>query len=125
MVIRKFFELLGAFVVSDYIPFLEFLDVGKYNEPMKKVSKEVDDIMERWLKEIKSERESAKQHEGKPVFMNRLISILEGASKDDYPGYDHDTIIKATSQVNSSLTFFFFVLQMLVHLELEHITYSE
>nr|XP_043615954.1 cytochrome P450 CYP82D47-like [Erigeron canadensis] len=97
-VIRKYFELLGAFVVSDFIPILKCLDVDGYKKPMKKVAKELDDILDGWLKEIKIKRNSAKeqQQEGDQVFMNVLVSILERSSEDDFPGFDHDTIVKAT-----------------------------
>ncbi|KAL4583645.1 hypothetical protein LXL04_008226 [Taraxacum kok-saghyz] len=93
---RKFFELLGAFVVSDFIPFLKPFDIGGYEKQMKMTAKEMDDIFEGWLEENKREKESMKQHEGSHVFMDVLISILEGASEEDFPGFDHDTIIKAT-----------------------------
>ncbi|XP_076897808.1 cytochrome P450 82A3-like [Bidens hawaiensis] len=96
VVIRKYFELLGAFVVSDYIPFLKFFDVDGYKKLMTKTANDLDEIVEGWFEEVKIKRESAPQHEGNQVLMNVLINILEGASETQFPGFDHDTVIKAT-----------------------------
>ncbi|MFS7999054.1 putative cytochrome P450 [Helianthus anomalus] len=95
-VARKFFELLGTFVVSDFVPFMNLFDVGGYEKEMKMTGKEMDNIMEGWLENRKREKESGQQQEGDQFFMDVLISILQDASKEDFPGYDHDTVIKAT-----------------------------
>ncbi|KAI3777423.1 hypothetical protein L1987_47223 [Smallanthus sonchifolius] len=42
------------------------------------------------------ERESRQQQEGDQLLMYVLISILQDASEEDFPGHDHDTVIKAT-----------------------------
>ncbi|XP_042757260.1 demethylepipodophyllotoxin synthase [Lactuca sativa] len=96
-VVRKFFELMGAFVLADFIPYLNYLDVGGYKKVMKNTWKDLDNIFDRWLKEHKQEIKSIQQHEANQDFMHVLISILRGASEDQFPGFDHDTIIKATS----------------------------
>jgi len=101
-VARRFFELLGAFVVSDFIPYLKRLDIGGYEKEMKKKAMEMDNIIQGWLEENKRDKES-KQHQGKEVLIDVLISILEGASEEDFPGFHHDTIIKASCLVNSNL----------------------
>ncbi|KAI3726706.1 hypothetical protein L1987_66506 [Smallanthus sonchifolius] len=98
-VVRKFFEFLGTFVVSDYIPYLKFLDLGGHVKGMKLAAKEMDEVIDGWLKEHKKRREFKEQNEGRQDFMDTLISIVEGASKDEFPGYDHDTIIRSTSLV--------------------------
>lgn len=96
-VARRFFELLGVFAVSDFIPFLKGFDVGGYKKAMKVIAKEMDSFFEEWLKEHKKEKESGQQkHEGNKVFMDVMISILENASEEDFPSYDHDTIIKSS-----------------------------
>ncbi|CAH1422164.1 unnamed protein product [Lactuca virosa] len=95
-VARRFFELLGAFVVSDFIPYLKCFDLGGYKKDMKITAKEMDDIFQGWLQENKREKESKQQHESNQVFMDVLISVLEGASEEDFPGFDHNTIIKAS-----------------------------
>ncbi|KAI3522073.1 hypothetical protein L1887_11552 [Cichorium endivia] len=95
-VTRKFFELLGTFVVSDFIPYLKPFDFGGYEKEMKMTAKEMDNIFEGWLEKHKRERESKQHHEGSQAFMDVLMSILEGASVEEFPDFDHDTIIKAS-----------------------------
>ncbi|KAJ9563006.1 hypothetical protein OSB04_008166 [Centaurea solstitialis] len=97
-VVRKFFDIMGAYVVSDFIPYLRCLDVGGCIKAMKKTSEDFDNIFDRLLKEHKSERECVKQHESSQDFMHRLISIFEGVSERDFYGFEHDTVIKATCQ---------------------------
>lgn len=99
VVIRRFFELLGAFVVSDFVPYLKPLDLGGYTKAMKATANELDNIIEGWFEEKKAQRESAVPHEGNQVLMDVLISTLEGASDKEFPGFDHDTIVKATCHV--------------------------
>ncbi|KAK1433526.1 hypothetical protein QVD17_10437 [Tagetes erecta] len=94
--VRNFFELLGTFVVSDFIPFLNAFDLGGYKKKMKMAGKDMDDILEGWLKEHKREKELGKQHEGNQVFIDVMITRLKDASEDVFPGYDHDTVIKAS-----------------------------
>ncbi|CAI9281786.1 unnamed protein product [Lactuca saligna] len=95
-VARKFFQLLGAFVVSDFIPSLKRLDIGGYEREMRITGKEMDEIFDGWLEEHKRKRKPKQQNEGNQVLMDVLISIVEGASEEEFPGHDHDTIIKAT-----------------------------
>lgn len=96
-VARKYFKLLGAFVVSDFIPFLKGLDLGGYEKAMKVTATEMDNFFEEWLKEHQREKECGGwKHEGNQVFMDVLISFLEDASEEDFPDFDHDTIIKAS-----------------------------
>lgn len=92
---REFFELGGTFVLRDAVPYLGWLDLGGYEKAMKKTAKELDSLAGEWLEEHRRKRES-----GQPVakeeqdFMDVLLSALEGI---DLPGYDVDTVIKATS----------------------------
>ncbi|GJR43350.1 cytochrome P450 CYP82D47-like protein [Tanacetum coccineum] len=72
-------------------------DEEGYEKAMKITAKEMDTFLEEWLKEHKKEREMGKKHDGNQlVFMDVLISILENASEEDFPGFDHDTIIKSS-----------------------------
>ncbi|XP_076883285.1 strychnine-10-hydroxylase-like [Bidens hawaiensis] len=96
--VKKFFELLTTFVASDFLPFTNGLDLGGYEKEMKKTGKEIDSIVDGWLRRRKRERESiSTQQEGDQLFMDVLISALQDATEEDFPGYDHDTVIKATS----------------------------
>ncbi|KAL7603834.1 hypothetical protein Lser_V15G18855 [Lactuca serriola] len=97
-VIRKFFVLLGTFVVSDFIPYLKPLDLGGYEKKMKMTGEEMYGIVTGWLedhKRVRAEEKHAQQHERSQVFMDVLISVVEGAPQDEFRGFDHDTVIKA------------------------------
>uniref|UniRef100_A0A2N9G1D8 Cytochrome P450 n=1 Tax=Fagus sylvatica TaxID=28930 RepID=A0A2N9G1D8_FAGSY len=51
--LREFFDLTGAFVVSNALPYLRWLDVGGYEKAMKKTAKELDHMAQGWLEEHK------------------------------------------------------------------------
>ncbi|XP_059636498.1 cytochrome P450 CYP82D47-like [Cornus florida] len=95
-VIREFFELLGAFVVSDAIPFLRCLDLGGYVKAMKKTAKEMDNIAEGWLEEHKRKRDFGIVKSVQQDFMDVMLSILDHTGAEELPGFDADTINKAT-----------------------------
>ncbi|XP_059637760.1 cytochrome P450 CYP82D47-like [Cornus florida] len=94
--IIEFFELLGAFVVSDSMPFLRCLDLGVYEKAMKKTAKEMDHIAEGWLQEHKRKRDFGMVKSNQQDFMDVMLSILEYSGPEELPGYDADTVIKAT-----------------------------
>lgn len=66
--------------MSDYIPYTRYLDVGGYKKEMKMVAKDMDNVIEGWLKEHKRDKESRDQHEGNQAFIDVLISILHGST---------------------------------------------
>ncbi|PHT25577.1 hypothetical protein CQW23_34799 [Capsicum baccatum] len=39
---RRSFELLGAFVVADFLPYLRWLDIGGHEKALKETAKEID-----------------------------------------------------------------------------------
>ncbi|KAB1220506.1 Cytochrome P450 82A3 [Morella rubra] len=92
--LRDFFDLIGAFMVSDALPFLRWLDLGGYERAMKKAAKELDDMLERWLQQHKQKRLS-QEVKGQPDFMDVLLSIF-AEDGDQISGYDPDTVTKAT-----------------------------
>lgn len=96
--LRDFFELTGTFVVSDALPYLKWLDFGGYEKAMKKTSKELDQLAQRWLEEHKRKRVSGEVN-GAQDFMDVMLSILDGAELGISSTYDADTINKATSLV--------------------------
>nr|QPN72038.1 cytochrome P540 [Stevia rebaudiana] len=96
-VVTKFFEYLGTFVVSDFLPFLKFLDLGGHVKGMTLAAKDMDDIIEVWLDDHKKRRASGKLNEENPDYMDTLLNIVENASKDEFGGYDNDTLVKASS----------------------------
>ncbi|XP_059671026.1 demethylepipodophyllotoxin synthase-like [Cornus florida] len=94
--IREFFELLGAFVVSDVFPLLRCLDLGGYEKAMKKIGKEIDDIIEGWLQEHKRKGDSGMLKSDQQDFMDVILSLLDNTEAKELFGFDADTINKAT-----------------------------
>jgi cytochrome P450 len=97
-VIKRFFVLLGVFVVSDFVPFLRFLDLGGYEKSMKKTAKEMDSIVEGWLQEHKTNRSlnSGVENYEDRDFMDVMLSTFVNNPKSDLAGHDPETVIKAT-----------------------------
>ncbi|KAK2660435.1 hypothetical protein Ddye_006968 [Dipteronia dyeriana] len=93
--LTAFMELTGAFVLADAVPFLRWLDLGGYEKAMKKTWKEIDRLLEGWLKEHKHKRIwGQNKFKSEHDFMDMMLSILEDA--EELPDYDADTINKAT-----------------------------
>lgn len=93
--IREFFRLTGLFLVGDALPFLRWLDLGGHEKAMREAQKELECLAEEWLVEHRSRRESG-EFNGEKDFMDVMMSILESS---DFPGYDADTVNKATAVV--------------------------
>ncbi|XP_031110174.1 cytochrome P450 CYP82D47-like [Ipomoea triloba] len=91
-VIREFFNLFGVFVLSDYFPFLEWLDFQGHKKSMKRIAKELDNLVGGWLEEHKKRR-MLEEGRGAQDFMDVMLEIMEDAH---ISGFDADTINKAT-----------------------------
>nr|GMC66060.1 molybdenum cofactor sulfurase [Ipomoea batatas] len=91
-VIGEFFNLFGVFVLSDYFPFLEWLDFQGHKKSMKRIAKELDNLVGGWLEEHKKRRMS-EEGRGAQDFMDVMLEIMEDAH---ISGFDADTINKAT-----------------------------
>ena len=103
--IERFFRFdweSGTFVVLDALPYLRWLDVGGYENSMKKTAKELDHIVGGLLEENKQRKLCGGMKENQD-FMDVLLSIV--TDEDEIFSYDADTIIKATCMVR----FFFFL----------------
>ncbi|XP_071714099.1 LOW QUALITY PROTEIN: xanthotoxin 5-hydroxylase CYP82C4-like [Rutidosis leptorrhynchoides] len=86
----------GAFVVSDFFPFLERIDIGGYVKAMKQVAKQVDGVIGKWLDEhIEKRKECDTDEEGD--FMDVMLSTLPEDAK--MSGQGRETIIKSTTLV--------------------------
>lgn len=94
--VRLFSQLLGAFVPSDAIPGLRWLDLGGYEKKMKKIGKELDVILEGWLEEHKTKMDSIDHESKDQVFMATLLSRVKEELNEDLYGFSVDTIVKAT-----------------------------
>ncbi|XP_028058717.1 xanthotoxin 5-hydroxylase CYP82C4-like isoform X2 [Camellia sinensis] len=103
--IKKGLYLSGIFVVSDAIPWLEWVDIGGYVKAMKKTAKEIDVVLGNWLQEhidkrklLAEEGESCDRGSGggnsQSDFIDVMLSVLE--EDTEMSGYKRDTVIKAT-----------------------------
>ncbi|KAL9244172.1 hypothetical protein vseg_017976 [Gypsophila vaccaria] len=92
--IREFFKYIGTFIIGDALPFLRWLDFGGEEKAMRRVFREIDEIIESWLDEHKKNRYDEKSTKDED-FMDVMLSILDHDATKDC-NYDADTINKAT-----------------------------
>ncbi|XP_028783173.1 cytochrome P450 CYP82D47-like [Neltuma alba] len=95
--LRDFFDLSGAFVISDALPYMRWLDLGGQEKAMKKTANELEQFIQFWLDEHTRKRGSG-SGQAQPKhddFMDVLLSIAGEAETID--GRDSITLIKATS----------------------------
>ncbi|XP_006366469.1 cytochrome P450 CYP82D47-like [Solanum tuberosum] len=96
--IRRLFELLGAFVVADFLPYLRWLDIGGHEKAMKETAKEIDFIVEDWLSEHRRKRKlRGNKCKDEDDFMDVMLSICH--EDKNIHGFDVDTTIKATCMI--------------------------
>ncbi|RZC90835.1 hypothetical protein C5167_028667 [Papaver somniferum] len=103
--IIEFFALAGAAVASDAFPFLGWLDVDGQNKRMKRVAKDMDFIVSKWLEEHRHQRRQTllsssaaggSNHDDAKDFMDVLMTVLDEGNDDLFFGFSRDTVIKAT-----------------------------
>ncbi|GJS06202.1 cytochrome P450 CYP82D47-like protein [Tanacetum coccineum] len=96
--IKQFLELLGAFVPSDIVPCLKWLDLGGYEKKMKKTSREIDVIVDEWLQVHNKKMKFTPQVDRSKdqVFMATLLSRVKEELKHDLHGFSVDAIVKST-----------------------------
>nr|GMD74486.1 cytochrome P450 CYP82D47-like [Ipomoea batatas] len=93
--ISRLFELFGETLVSDFIPWLRWMDLGGYEKAMRKTAQEMDSAADRWLKEHRSKRNLKSKEE--EDFMDAMLSLFDASSNQTHPlGLDNDVIIKST-----------------------------
>ncbi|KAD2230167.1 hypothetical protein E3N88_41605 [Mikania micrantha] len=106
----------GVFVVSDFFSCLEWMDIGGHVKAMKQVAKEVDGVIGKWLDEHIEKRkleQADDTHENKD-FMDLMLSTT--FPKDvEMSGHDRQTIIKATTMVESTAITMTWVLSLLLN----------
>nr|GMD74220.1 cytochrome P450 CYP82D47-like [Ipomoea batatas] len=61
--IRSLLELFGEMPVSDFIPWLRWMDLGGYEKAMRKTAEEMDCAADRWLKEHRAKRDLKSKEE--------------------------------------------------------------
>lgn len=99
MALKEFFELAGAFIIADAIPFLRWLDMGGYEKKMKTTAKKMDELLQQWLDEHKRRRNSGEVAEAEKDFMDVMLEILDDGTNEALKFFDADTINKATCWV--------------------------
>ncbi|KAG8641972.1 cytochrome P450 CYP82D47-like [Manihot esculenta] len=91
-VMRDFMYFAGAFVPSDMFPFLGWTEFLGPVKSMKKILKEMDSIIEAWVRE-----HELKRLNGEVETNHDFIDVLLTAMKDDaIYGNSRETVIKAT-----------------------------
>ncbi|KAK1370578.1 hypothetical protein POM88_036670 [Heracleum sosnowskyi] len=91
---RFFSEQVGSFVLRDYVTLLRWLDWGGYEKAMRKAAEETDYILSGWLRDHKQRRKlKDEQHD----IMDMILSRIDGATSQDFEGFDPDTVVKSTS----------------------------
>ncbi|MQM15848.1 hypothetical protein Taro_048802 [Colocasia esculenta] len=94
-VLAELLYLMGMFVPSDAVPWLEWLDLQGYIKAMKKTFKELDAVLVTWIEEHrKKRREKPDKDKSDQDFIDVMLSAMEGL---DLAGLDPNTLIKATS----------------------------
>ncbi|PON88615.1 Cytochrome P450, E-class, group I [Trema orientale] len=103
-VIKEFFDVIGAFPVSDAVPWLRWCDFGGYERAMKKKAKELDQLVEEWLEEHKRKIDDERD------LMRVMLSLFDDDDgTKEFSSYDADTIIKATCVVSRMLAPYFYL----------------
>ncbi|KAA8550582.1 hypothetical protein F0562_002266 [Nyssa sinensis] len=94
--IKKGLYLSGFFVLSDAIPWLEWMDFGGYLKAMKQTAMEIDSVIANWLEEHIEKRRKGDTG-GEEDFMDVMLSTL--AEGIILSGHSRETIIKATTMI--------------------------
>ncbi|KAL9385850.1 hypothetical protein Peur_022860 [Populus x canadensis] len=88
------------FVVSDALPFLRWLDLGGAEKAMKRISKNLDHAVEKWLEEHEQKKASGTA-KGEEDFMDLMLSVLDDGK--ELSNRSADTINKATCLLKINL----------------------
>ncbi|XP_060970910.1 cytochrome P450 CYP82J17-like [Cannabis sativa] len=97
--IKEFMYISGVPVVSDLIPVPKWIDIQGRLKSMKRIGKEVDDLIGSWVEEHIKKNDDIKSlsgeesNENKKDFIDVMLSVVEENSGF---GYSRETIIKAT-----------------------------
>ncbi|GMN50263.1 hypothetical protein TIFTF001_019424 [Ficus carica] len=83
----------GVFPVSDVIPWLECLDIHGHLRSMKRIFKEIDSVLGKWLEQHRS---SVSTKDGESGLMGLMLKNIE-ENDAMLSGYSRDTVIKATA----------------------------
>lgn len=90
--INRVFYLGGLFIVSDAIPWLEWMDLGGHIKEMKRVGKGLHLFMSSWLEEHRQWRAANPGHPNRD-FIDIMLASLK---KPEFAEYDPDIVVIAT-----------------------------
>ncbi|KAL0318824.1 UNVERIFIED_CONTAM: cytochrome [Sesamum angustifolium] len=93
-VMTEFLRAMGVLTVPDVLPYLKWLDCFGGTNRAKKTGKEMDRLLQGWLKEHKKHSRTC-ERDGS--FMAEMMRVADGVARE-FPDYDADTITKATCQ---------------------------
>ncbi|GMN50267.1 hypothetical protein TIFTF001_019430, partial [Ficus carica] len=105
--IKEALYLSGVFVWSDAIPWVEWLDIHGHVSSMKRVFKEIDMVLRKWLEEHRQARsvdennKNVYQISNDDVERDLMDVMLSSIEEDDamLSCYSRDTVIKATALI--------------------------
>ncbi|KAL0355212.1 UNVERIFIED_CONTAM: cytochrome [Sesamum radiatum] len=92
-VITEFLRAMGVLTVRDVLPYMKWLDCFGGINRAKKTGKEMDGLLQGWLREHKKHRTC--ERDGS--FMAEMMRVADGIARQ-FPAHDADTITKATCQ---------------------------
>ncbi|CAN1131149.1 Cytochrome P450 CYP82J17, partial [Linum perenne] len=95
-IIREFMDVNGSLVLSDLIPALGWIDIKGMKKSMKRISKELDVIIDGWIVEHKVKRSKLGENLVPEDFIDVMLSVIDD-SFDPSATHDKDTIIKSTA----------------------------
>ncbi|CAN1767458.1 Cytochrome P450 CYP82J17 [Linum perenne] len=97
-IIREFMDVNGSLVLSDLIPALGWIDIKGMKKSMKRISKELDVIIDGWIVEHKVKRSKLGENLVPEDFIDVMLSVIDD-SFDPSATHDKDTIIKSTAML--------------------------
>ncbi|KAK1358043.1 Xanthotoxin hydroxylase CYP82C [Heracleum sosnowskyi] len=91
--LENFMYLMGSIMVSDAFPLFGWIDsLTGYKAKMKKTAKDLDQILDRWMKEHREERKLSSINELQQDFMHVMLTVMDS----DPSAQISDTSIKGT-----------------------------
>ncbi|KAI3465031.1 hypothetical protein Pfo_021694 [Paulownia fortunei] len=95
--IKEFFRMMGVLTIPDVLPFLKWLDYfGGTNKAFKQTGKVMDSMLQAWLEDHKKQRKTRDSEKNEGFMAEMMVATSRLAQ--EFPGYDADTINKATCQ---------------------------
>ncbi|CAL1372558.1 unnamed protein product [Linum trigynum] len=94
--IREFMDVNGSLVLSDLIPILGWIDVKGMKKAMRRISKELDVIVDGWIEEHKVKRNKLGENLVPEDFIDVMLSVVDD-NFDPSAKHDKETIVKSTA----------------------------